>query len=161
MDTGFNSMTGGRIKRIENHILGERFMTTYCDGLSNVDMNKLLEFHEKIDKYATLTAVQPEGKFGALNMDSKNNILEFKEKPNGDQNWITRGFFVLKSDIFDYIQGDNISFERESLENLASDNQLSAYKHNGFWKPHDQLIDKKELKELWQSKNSPWKLWND
>ena len=161
VDTGLNSMTGGRIKRIEPYINGETFMLTYGDGLSNVDLTKLNELHQKKNKYATLTAVQPAGRFGTLNMDSNNNILEFREKPKGDKNWINGGFFVLESDIFDYIEGDMTYWERDPLENLVKDDQLVAYKHNGFWKPMDMLRDRIELEEIWDSGNPPWKLWKD
>jgi glucose-1-phosphate cytidylyltransferase len=164
IDTGLNSMTGGRIKRIEPYIDGERFMLTYGDGLSNVDLNKLNEFHQKKNRYATLTAVQPPSRFGAINIDSNDNILEFKEKPKWgrrSENWINGGFFVLESDIFDYIDGDMTYWERKPLENLANDDQLVAYKHDGFWKPMDMLRDKVELEEIWSSKNPPWKLWKD
>lgn len=164
IDTGLNSMTGGRIKRIEPYVDGEAFMLTYGDGLSNVDLTKLNEFHEKKNKYATLTAVQPPSRFGAINIDYDDNILEFKEKPKWgrkSENWINGGFFVLESDIFDYIQGDMTYWEREPLENLANDNKLVAYKHAGFWKPMDMLRDKVELEKIWASKNPPWKLWKD
>jgi glucose-1-phosphate cytidylyltransferase len=159
VDTGLKSMTGGRIKRIEKYVNGEKFMLTYGDGLSNVNLAKLNEFHDKNRKYATLTAVQPSGRFGALTIDHNNNIIEFKEKPKGDQSWINGGFFVLENEIFDYIDGDMTYWEREPLENLANDNQLAAYKHTGFWKPMDMLKDKKELESLWNSKKPPWKLW--
>lgn len=161
VDTGLNSMTGGRIKRIEKYTNGERFMLTYGDGVSNVNINKLIESHEKKNKYVTLTAVQPVGRFGALNIDSNNDIIEFKEKPKGDKSWINGGFFVLENNIFDYIEGDMTYWEREPLENLANDNQLAAYQHNGFWKPIDMLKDKKELESLWNSKNTPWRVWKD
>lgn len=161
IDTGLNSMTGGRIKRIEPYIDGETFMLTYGDGLSNIDLNKLNKFHEKKNKYATLTAVQPAGRFGALNIDSNYDVSEFREKPKGDKNWINGGFFVLESDIFDYIKGDMTYWEREPLENLAEDNQLAAYQHNGFWKPMDMLRDKNELESMWESNTAKWKLWKD
>ncbi|MDR2622986.1 MAG: glucose-1-phosphate cytidylyltransferase [Methanobrevibacter sp.] len=164
VDTGLNSMTGGRIKRIEPYIDDERFMMTYGDGLSNVNLIKLNDFHEKQEKYATLTAVQPPSRFGAINIDSNNNVKEFREKPEGiwkNESWINGGFFVLENDVFDYIEGDLTHFEREPLENLVNDNQLSAFKHDGFWKPMDMLRDKKELEEMWNSNNPPWKLWKD
>ena len=161
VDTGQNTMTGGRIKRIEKYTDGERFMLTYGDGLSNVDLDKLNEFHEKKKKYATLTAVQPAGRFGALNLDSNNNVVEFKEKPKGDKSWINGGFFVLENNIFDYIEGDATYWEREPLENLANDNQLGAYMHNGFWKPMDMLKDKNELESMWNLDEAPWKIWKE
>jgi glucose-1-phosphate cytidylyltransferase len=164
VDTGLNSMTGGRIKRVEKYLEGERFMLTYGDGLSNVDLIKLNEFHQKKNKYATLTAVQPPSRFGAIDIDSKDNIREFNEKPQGiwkNESWINGGFFVLESEIFDYIGGDDVHWERDPLENLAKDDQLVAYKHDGFWQPMDMLRDKIELEKKWNSGNSPWKLWKD
>ncbi|KZX16065.1 glucose-1-phosphate cytidylyltransferase [Methanobrevibacter cuticularis] len=161
VDTGLNTMTGGRIKKIEKYTNGERFMLTYGDGLSNVNLFNLTNFHEKHGKYATLTAVQPEGRFGALNIDENSNVLEFKEKPKGDKSWINGGFFLLENEIFDYIEGDGTYWEREPLENLTNNNQLAAYKHAGFWKPMDMLKDKKELEKLWKSNKAPWKLWKD
>ena len=161
VDTGVKSMTGGRIKRIEKYVDDETFMLTYGDGLSNININDLLKFHENNNKYATLTAVQPTGRFGALNIDSDSNVSEFKEKPKGDKSWINGGFFVLENEIFDYIEGDHTYWEREPLENLANDNQLAAHKHRGFWKPMDMLKDKKELEKLWESGNAKWKLWKD
>ncbi|MDR2829547.1 MAG: glucose-1-phosphate cytidylyltransferase [Methanobrevibacter sp.] len=164
VDTGLKTMTGGRIKRIEKYIDDESFMLTYGDGLSNLNLNKLVNFHKKKNKYATLTAVKPISRFGAIEMDNGNNILQFEEKPKfGQENksYINGGFFVLEKDIFDYIEGDSTYWEREPLENLAKDNQLSAYKHDGFWKPMDMLKDKKELEEMWTSGNSPWKVWKD
>lgn len=159
VDTGLTTLTGGRIKRIEKYMDGEKFMLTYGDGVSNVDLIKLNKFHDKNNKFATLTAVQPEGRFGALNIDSSNNILNFEEKPRGDNSWINGGFFVLEPEIFDYIENDQTSWEQEPLKNLAKDNQLGAYKHNGFWKPMDKLKDKKDLNKLWNDNNAEWKIW--
>jgi glucose-1-phosphate cytidylyltransferase len=160
VDTGLNTMTGGRIKKIQSYIGNETFMLTYGDGVGNINIKELLDFHKKHGKYATLTAVQPSGRFGALDLNDS-EIKAFKEKPKGDGAWINGGFFVLEHQIFDYIEGDETIWEREPLENLAKDGQLMAYKHKGFWKPMDTLRDKRELEALWQSGNPPWKVWND
>ena len=160
VDTGTNTMTGGRIKRIEPFIKEESFMLTYGDGVSDVNINALLEHHKKSGKYATLTAVQPSGKFGAINLDESGKVLFFHEKPKGDSAWVNGGFFVLEPKIFDYIkEGDTTIWERSPLENLTKDQQLTAYKHDGFWKPMDTLRDKSELEEFWNTNNAAWKLW--
>jgi len=160
VDTGLNTMTGGRIKRIQKYIGNETFMLTYGDGVGNINIEELLNFHKKHGKYATLTAVQPSGRFGALDLN-ENQVKAFKEKPKGDGAWINGGFFVLEPQIFEYIEGDETIWERDPLENLAKDGQLMAYKHTGFWKPMDTLRDKRELEALWQSGNPPWKVWED
>ena len=157
IDTGEDTMTGGRVKRIKKYIDGT-FCLTYGDGLSNIDVSKLLEFHKKTNLLATITTVQPPGRYGALQLDG-NNVVKFQEKPPGDSNMINGGFFVLEPGIFDYIKDDSTIFEREPLENLTKDNQLAAYRHNGFWQPMDTLRDKNTLEELWSSKNAPWKVW--
>ena len=159
VDTGNNTMTGGRIKRIQKYIGDKTFMLTYGDGLGNIDINNLLEFHKEHGKDATVTAVKPIGRFGALNLDHYGNVLSFQEKPKGDKAWINGGFFVCKPNIFNYIEGDAISWEKASLENLSRDNQLAAYKHEGFWCPMDTLRDKNYLEELWQKGKPPWKVW--
>jgi len=159
VDTGINTQTGGRIKRIQKYINNETFMLTYGDGLSNVDLNKLLEFHFKNKKFATVTAVQPPGRFGTLKIIDNSIVKSFNEKPAGDGSWINGGFFVLEPNIFDYIKDDNTYWEKEPMENLARDNQLSAFIHRGFWKPMDTLRDKLELEKIWQSGNAPWKKW--
>jgi len=161
VDTGLNTMTGGRIKRIKNYIKNETFMVTYGDGVGNIDLKKLLDFHKNHGKYATLTAVQPLGRFGALEINTKDEIINFQEKPKGDKAWINGGFFVLEPQIFDYINGDETIWEREPLEKLAKNGQLAAYKHKGFWMCMDTLRDKKELEALWNSGNAPWKIWKD
>jgi len=162
VDTGLNTMTGGRIKRVQPYLGNETFMLTYGDGVSDVNIKDLIEFHKKSHKYATLTAVQPSGKFGALEIDKKNDVCSFQEKPKGDGAWINGGFFVLEPQIFDYIkQGDETVWEREPLEKLAKDNQLNAFKHEGFWHPMDTLRDKNELEKLWASPDVPWKVWHD
>lgn len=156
IDTGLDTMTGGRIKRIKEYIGNETFLLTYGDGVANVDINKLVEFHKENKKLATITAVKPPGRFGALNIDIKGNVKEFVEKPAGDGNWINGGFFVLEPEVIDYISDDSTIFEKEPLENLAKDNQLSAYLHSDFWKPMDTLRDKNELEELWNSNKGIW-----
>ena len=159
IDTGLNTMTGGRIKRIKKLIDNKTFMLTYGDGVSSINIEKLVDFHKKHHKYATLIAVQPPGKFGSLSFDNSDKLKTFTEKPAGDDSWINGGFFVLEPEIFDYIEGDNTFWEREPLENLSKDEQLVAYKHNGFWKCMDTLRDKRELEEMWKSGNPPWKVW--
>jgi len=159
IDTGLNTMTGGRIKRIKKFIGNKTFMLTYGDGVSDVNIEKLVDFHKKNHKYATLTAVQPLGKFGALSLGNLDKVNKFTEKLAGDGSWINGGFFVLEPAIFDYIEGDNTFWEREPLEKLAKDGQLIAYKHFGFWRCMDTLRDKRELEELWESGNPPWKVW--
>ncbi|MDR2408823.1 MAG: glucose-1-phosphate cytidylyltransferase [Bacteroidales bacterium] len=161
-DTGLETMTGGRIKRIQKYIGNEPFMMTYGDGVSDININNLLEYHKKWGKLATLTAVLPSGKFGALQIASNDSITSFIEKPQGDGSWINGGFFVLQPEVFNYItDGDPTIFEREPLENLAKDSQLQSYKHTGFWKSMDTLREKLELQELWNRENAPWKIWND
>ena len=160
VDTGLSSMTGGRLARVKKYLNGETFMLTYGDGVSDVDINALVDFHKKSGKLATLTAVQTAGKFGALKIDDSSAIRAFEEKPRGDGAWINGGFFVLEPGIFDYIQqGDATIWEREPLEGIARDGQLGAYKHNGFWKPMDTIRDKYELEELWAKGKAPWKGW--
>jgi len=133
-------------------------MLTYGDGVGNINIKELVEFHKKHGKYATLTAVQPSGRFGALDLEDS-EVKAFKEKPKGDGAWINGGFFVLEPQIFDYIEGDETIWERDPLENLAKDGQLMAYRHTGFWKPMDTLRDKRELQKLWESGKAPWKIW--
>jgi len=160
IDTGLNTQTGGRIKRIQKYIGNERFMMTYGDGVGDINIKELLEFHKKSGKYATVTAVQPPGRFGAINLDESDNIISFEEKPRGDKAWINGGFFVLEPEIFNYIEGDETFWERDPLANLAKDGQLVAYKHYGFWKPMDTLRDKREVEEMWNSGKPPWKVWS-
>jgi glucose-1-phosphate cytidylyltransferase len=160
IDTGLNTMTGGRIKRIKNFVGEETFMLTYGDGIGDVNITALLEFHRKHKKLATLTSIQPSGKFGALGLDNNDNVLLFQEKPKGDGAWINGGFFVLEPKIFDYIpDGDEAVWERKPLEALANESQLVAYKHDNFWKCMDTLRDKIELEMLWNSGTPPWKVW--
>jgi len=159
VDTGLNTMTGGRIKRVKDYIGNETFMLTYGDGVGNINIKSLLEFHKQHGKYATLTAVQPSGRFGALDIEDI-QVKNFKEKPKGDGAWINGGFFVLEPQIFEYIEGDETIWERDPLENLAKDGQLMAYKHTGFWKPMDTLRDKIQLQKLWETNQAPWKVWD-
>lgn len=159
IDTGLHTMTGGRIKRIKEHVGSGTFMLTYGDGVGDVNIMELLDFHYRHGIYATVTAVQPLGRFGALNLSPSERVLSFHEKPQGDNAWINGGFFVLEPKVFDYIEGDETIWERTPLERLADDGQLAAYKHHGFWKPMDTLRDKNELNEMWNSNNAPWKVW--
>ncbi len=160
VDTGVNTMTGGRIKRIQKYIENSRFLLTYGDGVSNIDLNELISYHESKKSFVTLTAVQPSGKFGALDLDSSGFVKSFQEKPKGDGSWVNGGFFVLEPEIFDYInKGDSTVWEAEPLTKLSSEGRLSAYKHHGFWKPMDTLKDKMDLESLWNSGSAPWKVW--
>jgi len=152
-------MTGGRLKRIKKYLNNETFMMTYGDGVGDVNIKELVNFHKSHGKLATLTAVQPSGRFGALEIIETNKVQSFVEKPAGDRAWINGGFFVLEPDVINYIQDDTTIWERKPLENLAKGNQLFAYKHEGFWKPMDTLRDKKELEELWSKGEAPWKVW--
>lgn len=159
VDTGEKSMTGGRIRRVRQYVENdELFCLTYGDGVSDVDIGATLEFHRAHGKLATLTGVQPPGRFGALGIDGT-AITAFQEKPGGDGSWINGGFFVCSPKVIDRIEGDATTWEREPLESLAADNQLDVYKHDGFWQPMDTLRDKVYLEELWTKGNAPWKVW--
>jgi len=159
VDTGEKSMTGGRLKRVKQYVENdELFCLTYGDGVSDVDIAKLIEFHRAHGKAATLTGVQPPGRFGALGMEGT-AITSFQEKPNGDGSWINGGFFVCNPKVIDRITGDGTTWEREPLESLAADGQIHAYRHDGFWQPMDTLRDKVYLEELWATGNAPWKVW--
>lgn len=157
VDTGDESMTGGRIKRIAPYINGT-FCLTYGDGVANVDIAALIQFHNTSGRKATLTAVQPTGRFGALARDG-DKVLNFEEKPQGDGAWINGGFFVLEPSVFDYIDGDTSIWERAPLERLAAEGELAAYTHHGFWQPMDTLRDKNVLEDLWGSGKAPWCVW--
>ncbi len=160
VDTGSDTMTGGRIKRIQKYIGNEPFMLTYGDGVADIDISKLVNEHKASGRLATVTVVQPRGRFGAIQIeDGSSAVLSFKEKPKGDGNWINGGFFVLQPEIFDYIKDDKTIFEYEPLETLATNGNLCAYRHYGFWRPMDTLRDKTDLEEAWESNNAPWKLW--
>lgn len=159
IDTGHDTMTGGRVKRIQPYTEGKPFMLTYGDGVGEVNIPELLSFHRQNKKYLTVTAVQPSGRFGALNLTPSNEVNSFMEKPKGDGSWINGGFFVCQPEVFKYIEGDSTIFEREPMENLARDNQMMAFKHAGFWRPMDTLRDKNELNDLWEKGQAKWKLW--
>ena len=161
VDTGLNTQTGGRIKRIKDYVDGEPFMMTYGDGVSDVDVNLLIKEHEEKSKIATLTAIQPGGRFGVLEIDGENSITRFKEKMKEDGGWINGGFMVLEPEIFDYIPDmDNAVFENETLEKLAEIGQINAFKHNGFWQCMDTQRDKYQLDQLIESGKAPWMWWN-
>ena len=158
--TGPNAMTGGRIYRAKEVLKNDTFMLTYGDGLSDVNLQEVLKSHKKSGKIATVTSVQPDGRFGSLNIDDEGNVTSFKEKPQGDGDWINGGFFVLEPKVFDYIApSDKTVFEKEPLENLTKDHQLNAYKYNGFWRAMDTLRDKIELTNMWSDETAPWALW--
>lgn len=159
VNTGLETMTGGRVRRIRPYIGEEPFMLTYGDGVSDVNISDLVAYHKKHKRLATVTSTQPGGRFGALNLDERNVVHGFQEKPKGDGNWINAGFFVMQPQIFDYIDGDSIVLEQAPLERLAQDGELIAYKHAGFWQPMDTLRDKNNLDELWRSGRAPWKVW--
>ena len=156
VDTGTDTMTGGRLKRVANYLDNETFCMTYGDGLSNINISAEIEFHEKHGKFATVAAVQPPGRFGVLNIASNNQVTSFQEKPSGEIGWINGGFFVLEPEVIPYIDGDAISWEAEPLSNLAKDGQLSAFHHTGFWQPCDTLRDKRALESLWMGGAAPW-----
>ena len=160
IDTGVPTLTGGRIKRLQPYLGNSTFMLTWGDGVSNVDLCRLLEFHRLHGKLATMTAVRPPARFGHLEMTG-DQIVSFNEKPQTAEGWINGAFFVLEPGIFDYIDGDQTQWEREPLERLAADGQLMAYRHDSFWQCMDTLRDKKLLEDLWESGNAPWKLWED
>ena len=162
VDTGIDTMTGGRLKRIEKYVGNERFMLTYGDGVGDINLPVLVDFHKAHGRHATLTAVQPSGKFGALSLGENDTVTSFEEKPRGDGAWINAGFFVLEPAVFDYIKGgDTAIWERGPLESLSREGMLSAYKHRGFWRPMDMLRDKLELENHWAANRAPWKVWND
>ncbi len=159
VDTGNESMTGGRIKRIKKHVNNETFMLTYGDGLANINISELYQFHKKHQKYCTVTAVQPSGRFGALNILDNSNVHSFLEKPKGDGSWINGGYFICEPQIFDYIDGDYTLWEREPMERIAEEGQMVAFEHKGFWKPMDTLREKHELEEDWTMNKAKWKVW--
>ncbi|MFZ4413950.1 MAG: glucose-1-phosphate cytidylyltransferase [Bacteroidales bacterium] len=162
IDTGLNTMTGGRIKRIQSYLNNETFMLTYGDGVGDINLKDLLNFHKLNKRKATVTVVQPSGRFGAVQFDGEDsvNVFAFQEKPKGDGAWINGGFFVLEPDVFNYInEGDLTIWERTPLETIAKEKQLVAFKHYGFWKPMDTLRDKIDLEEAWQNNKAKWKIW--
>ena len=160
VDTGENSMTGGRLKRVREFIDNEeQFCFTYGDGVGDVDITKLIKYHKSHGKDATLTATRPPGRYGALNITDSGLVNNFQEKPDGDGSWINGGFFVLSPNVIDRIDGDETTWEAEPLNTLAADGQLSAFKHNGFWQPMDTLREKNLLNDLWDKGVAPWKTW--
>jgi len=160
IDTGLNTMTGGRIKRVQNIVGNEPFMLTYGDGVSDVNIAELVKFHKAHGRAMTMTSSQPDGRFGALNIEDNSQVTHFLEKPKGDGGWINAGFFVCEPKVFDYItEGDITVFEQEPLQNLAKDGEIFTYKHYGFWKPMDSLKDKNDLNKLFNNGKATWKVW--
>jgi len=160
IDTGLSTMTGGRIKRVEKYIDSDEFLMTYGDGVSDVDISELVAFHRQHGKLVTMTAVQPEGRFGALNLDGKGNVIDFEEKPPGDGRWVNGGFFVINKKALNLIDGDYTIWENEPLKELSARGELIAYRHHGFWKPMDTLSDRNALEKLWYNGKAPWKVWD-
>jgi glucose-1-phosphate cytidylyltransferase len=160
IDTGLNTMTGSRIKKAQHLIGNEPFMLTYGDGVGDINIHELLEFHRTHGKALTMTSSQPDGRFGALDIDTDNCVKEFKEKPKGDGSWINAGFFVCEPEIFNYIpNGEDVIFEQAPLMNLEANKEIFTYKHTSFWMPMDTLRDKNKLSELWENNTAPWKVW--
>lgn len=159
VDTGSDTLTGGRLLRIRKLIEEDTFMMTYGDGVSNIDLNNLLSFHKRHGKIATLTAVRPPARFGVLKINSSDQVTSFHEKPDDDGTWINGGFFVLNKEVFNYIGSDEPYFEDYPLKNLSREGQLFAYKHYGFWRPMDTMSDKRALEELWANGKAEWKIW--
>lgn len=159
VDTGLNTLTGGRIKRVRDYIGDETFMMTYGDGVCDIDIQKLLEFHKRGGKLATMTAIQPGGRFGTLEIDKANVIERFAEKRKEDGGWINGGYMVLEPEVIDYIEGDHTTFEREPLEQLSEKGELLAYKYEGFWQCMDTMRDKQQLEEMIENKTAPWMVW--
>ncbi len=159
IDTGLHTMTGGRIKRVQKYINNETFMLTYGDGVSDINIHNLLDFHRGNNKLITMTSVQPEGRFGSLVLNGNNEVVRFKEKIKGDGQWINAGFFVCEPRIMNYLKDDSTIFEREPLEEMAAEKQLVTFKHSGFWKPMDTERDKRQLEEMVESGNAPWMIW--
>ena len=161
VDTGLHTMTGGRLKRVKNYIGDEPFFMTYGDGVADVDINALLDFHKGHGRLATMTAVKPDSRFGVLDLSESCEVKALREKSAVDSGYINAGFMVLSPRVLDYVRDDSIMFEREPMEKLAEENQLMCYKHNGFWQCMDTLRDKEKLEKLWAENNAPWKVWND
>ena len=160
VDTGKDSMTGGRIKRVQKHLGNSPFMLTYGDGVCDVNINELITQHKNTNSVCTITAVQPQARFGALEIDSNNKINSFHEKPRGDGVWINGGFMVCEPEVFDYIENDNTIWEQYSMPKLAEEGKMASYKHSGFWRPMDTLQDKYKLNDLWNTDKADWKKWN-
>ncbi len=159
LDTGQNTMTGGRIKRAKEFIGNEPFLCTYGDGVGDLNITELVEFHQSSNKLMTITAIQPVGRYGVANIGDDNTVLGFNEKPGDDNHWINGGFFVCQPKVLDYIDGDDQSFEREPMEEIANTGQMQAYKHTGFWHAMDTLRDNQYLNKLWNEGRAPWKIW--
>ena len=159
IDTGLHTLTGGRIKRIKQYIGNEPFLLTYGDGVADIDIRQTIETHKKSGKYLTMTAYQPGGKLGVLNISEAGMVQSFAEKPTKTGTWVNAGFFVCEPEIFNYLQGDHEMFEKEPLQRIISEKQLHAFRHTGFWKPMDTLKDHTELNEIWNSGKAPWKIW--
>lgn len=159
VNTGIETMTGGRVKRIQDYIGKEPFMLTYGDGVADINIAELLKYHKNHGKLATVTSTQPGGRFGALDLSEDNLVQGFQEKPKGDGSWINAGFFVMQPEVFDYLKDDNTVLEKEPLEELSKVGELAAFKHFGFWQPMDTLRDKNHLEELWKTDEAPWKVW--
>ncbi|WP_419801118.1 glucose-1-phosphate cytidylyltransferase [Mucilaginibacter sp.] len=160
VDTGNDSMTGGRIKRIQPHIGNETFMLTYGDGVSNINIRELVNYHKGHRKLCTVTSVQPSGRFGALDLGEDMSVNSFLEKPKGDGSWINGGYFVCEPEVFNYIsEGDKTVWEQQPMEQIATSGQMNAFKHDGFWRPMDTLKDKHDLIEMWENNDAPWKIW--
>ena len=160
LDTGLNAMTGARIKKAKEHIGNKSFMLTYGDGVADIDIQETLAFHQQHGKLMTMTSAQPEGRFGALNINKNDQVTTFEEKPKGDGSWINAGYFVCQPEVLDYIDnGDDVIFEQEPLRRLAQDAEIFTYKHKGFWMPMDTLRDKTKLNEMYESGNAPWVTW--
>ncbi len=161
VDTGLNTMTGGRLKRVRNYLGDEPFFMTYGDGVADVDIDKLLEFHKSHGRLATMTAIKPNSRFGVLDLSDNDEVNAFREKSDVDSGWINAGFMVLSTEVLDYVKDDTIMFEREPMEKLAEEGQLMCYKHDGFWQCMDTLRDKEKLEDLWNENKAPWKVWAD
>ena len=160
LDTGLNAMTGARVKKAKEHIGNKPFMLTYGDGVADIDIQETLAFHQQHGKLMTMTSAQPEGRFGALNINKNDQVTTFEEKPKGDGSWINAGYFVCQPEVLDYIDnGDDVIFEQEPLKRLAQDAEIFTYKHKGFWMPMDTLRDKTKLNEMYESGNAPWVVW--
>jgi len=159
IDTGLNTMTGGRIKRVQKYIGNEPFLLTYGDGVADLNIQQTIDRHKASGKLLTVTAYKPGGKFGALEIAKNGEVTSFMEKPDGDGNWINAGYFVCQPEITDYIEGDNTIFERQPLEQIAAEKKMNAFRHTGFWKPMDTLRDNTELNEMWDNGTAPWKVW--
>jgi len=161
VNTGLDTTTAGRVLKARKYIGDEPFMLTYGDGVSNVNINKMLKFHEKSGKIATISASKPVGRFGVININEEAEVESFREKSDDDESWVNIGFAAFQPEVFEYLGDGSMMLETEPFENLAKDGQMSAYKHNGFWYPMDTVRDKMALEELWQKKKAPWRVWKD